>query len=41
MEKLLAVQYGGFVNAKTWPEHGGNIPGIVLPTPAHLVHVEI
>ncbi len=32
---------GGFVNAKTWPAHGGTRPGIVLPTPAHLVHVGI
>jgi hypothetical protein len=40
-ESFLAVQPGGFVNAKTWPEHGGTRPGIVLPTPAHLVHVGI
>ncbi len=38
-----AVQHGGFGNAKTWPEHGGlgTRPGIVLPTPVHLVHVGI
>jgi hypothetical protein len=40
-ESFLAVQHGGFVNAKTWPAHGGTRPGIVLPTPAHLVHVGI
>ena len=40
-ESFLAVQHGGFGNAKTWPEHGGTRPGIVLPTPAHLVHVGI
>ncbi len=40
-ESFLAVQHGGFGNAKTWPEHGGSRPGIVLPTPAHLVHVGI
>ncbi len=37
----LCNQTGGFGNAKTWPEHGGTRPGIVLPTPAHLVHVWI
>jgi hypothetical protein len=33
-----------FGNAKPWPEapeHGETRPGIVLPTPAHLVHVGI
>ncbi len=35
-ESFLAVHHGGFVAAKTWPEHGGTRPGIVLPTPAHL-----
>ncbi len=40
-ESFLAMQHGGFVNAKTWPEHGGTRPGIVLPTPDHLVHVGI
>ncbi len=40
-ESILAVQHGGFGNARTWPEHGGTGPGIVLSTPAHLVHVGI
>jgi hypothetical protein len=28
-ESFLAVQHGGFVNAKTWLEHGGTRPGIM------------
>ncbi len=40
-ESFLAVQHGGFVNAKTCPEHGGTRPEIVLPTSAHLVQVGI
>ncbi len=34
-ECFLAVQHGGFGNAKTWPEHGGTRPGIVLRRDGH------
>jgi hypothetical protein len=29
-ESFFAVQDGGFVNTKTWPEHGRTRPGMVL-----------
>jgi hypothetical protein len=34
-ESFLAVQHGGFVNAKTWPEHGGTRPPNTCPSRAY------